>query len=470
MLTTKQIVCHIRSEDWCVTIDLKDAYFHISILPQHRQFLRFAFGGEAYQYRVLPLGLALSPRTFTKCVDVALAPLQLQGVHVLNYISDWLVLAKSKQLPVQHRDAVLAHMRVLGLRLNGKKSVLAPQQSTTFLGVVWDTKRMSARLSPPRIKTILDTVNQIKLGQSLTVKLMAAASNVIPFGLLYMRPLQWWLRSRGFSPRGNPFSLDQGHATLPTFLGEVEGSLVPVPRSSSGGSLSSCNVNDGCLPNWLGGGHECPLGSGSVERHSAVVAVFLSLRHFLPDLRGRPALVRSDNTAVVSYINRQGVVADSLSRQGVVPGEWRLHPEVVESLWDCFGRAQVDLFASQETTHCPLFFSLTHPASLGLDVIVQTWPRLRLYAFPPLAVLPGVLERVRRDGARLLLVAPFWPGRVRLSDIVSLLEGPPWEIPVRRDLLSEARGSVLHPRPELWRLWAWPLRGPSSLKGVYLPR
>ncbi len=75
MLTVKQVVSQIRSEDWFVMIDLKDAYFHISILPSHRKLLRFAFRDEAYQYRVLPFGLALSPHTFTKCVDAALAPL-----------------------------------------------------------------------------------------------------------------------------------------------------------------------------------------------------------------------------------------------------------------------------------------------------------------------------------------------------------------------------------------------------------
>ncbi len=53
MLTVKQVVSQIRSEDWFVTIDLKDAYFHISILPSHRKFLSFAFGGKAYQYRVI---------------------------------------------------------------------------------------------------------------------------------------------------------------------------------------------------------------------------------------------------------------------------------------------------------------------------------------------------------------------------------------------------------------------------------
>ncbi len=110
MLTLKQVVSQIKSEDWFVMIDLKDAYFHVSILPTHREFLRFAFGGEAYQYRVLPFGLALSSRTFTKCVDAALAPLRLQGIRILNYIDDWLILAQSEHMTARHRDVVLAHM------------------------------------------------------------------------------------------------------------------------------------------------------------------------------------------------------------------------------------------------------------------------------------------------------------------------------------------------------------------------
>ncbi len=127
--------------------------------------------------------------------------------------------------------------------------------------------------------------------------------------------------------------------------------------------------------------------------------------------------------------------ADTLSRQGPLPGERMLHTEVVKPIW---GQAQVDLFATQETAQCPLWYSLLHPAPLGLDAKVQTWPRLRLYAFPPVALLPGVLERVRRDGVRLLFVAPFWPVRVWFSDLISLLDGSPSEIPVRRDLLSQA--------------------------------
>lgn len=56
-----------------MTIDLKDASFHIGIRPEHWKFLRFAFRGKAYQYCVLPFGLALSPCAFMKYMDAALA-------------------------------------------------------------------------------------------------------------------------------------------------------------------------------------------------------------------------------------------------------------------------------------------------------------------------------------------------------------------------------------------------------------
>ncbi|KAI2644430.1 2-isopropylmalate synthase [Labeo rohita] len=66
-------------------------------------------------------------------------------------------------------------------------------------------------------RVILMVVMRVEVGRSLTVKqfqqllgLMAAASNVIHFGLLYMRPLQWWLKTKGFSLRGNLLCMIKG--------------------------------------------------------------------------------------------------------------------------------------------------------------------------------------------------------------------------------------------------------------------
>ncbi len=113
----------------------------------------------------------------------------------------------------------------------------------------------------------------------------------------------------------------------------------------------------------------------------------LALRQFRPLLLGKHVLVRTDNTAAVSYINRLGGIrshrmsqlarhlllwshtqfktlradhipgklnraADALSRQFIFPGEWRLHPETIQLIWSRFGEAQVDLFASPESSYC----------------------------------------------------------------------------------------------------------------------
>ena len=90
------------------------------------------------------------------------------------------------------------------------------------------------------------------------------------------------------------------------------------------------------------------------------------------------------------------VEADFLTRQKLHTGEWKLHPDVVKQIWTRFYEAEVDLFASQQTAQCPLYFSLSHPAPLGLDAMAHSWPKMCLYAFPPVALLPRVLASVRQ--------------------------------------------------------------------------
>ncbi len=147
MLTLKQIVSKIRSEDWFVTIDLKQWFSNLSWGPPTTAYIvclphlthliqlisslvesarlelgvayerdiqnvwwlgvprtglrttkgcilkylypsstqkvpEVCFRGEAYQYSSFWLS------TLTKCVDAALAPLQLQGICIFNYIDD----------------------------------------------------------------------------------------------------------------------------------------------------------------------------------------------------------------------------------------------------------------------------------------------------------------------------------------------------------------------------------------------
>ena len=72
-LTTPQVVTNaLHKGDWAVSIDLKDAYFHVPIHVRSRRLLRFALTMDdelrIFQFRALPFGLTSAPRVFTKVI------------------------------------------------------------------------------------------------------------------------------------------------------------------------------------------------------------------------------------------------------------------------------------------------------------------------------------------------------------------------------------------------------------------
>ena len=205
MLRLRTVFQAIRAGDWFTTVDLCDAYFHIPIRPAHRRFLGFAFQGRAFEYNVLPFGLSLSPRTFTKCMDAALIPLRRRGIRVFNYLDDWLVCAPSESLARSHTEVVLAHLVLLGLHLNAEKSSLVPAQSVEYLGLLLDSVTMRACLTQKRKLTITKCITECMSRRSVSVMqcqrllgLFAAAAQAVPMGLLHTRPFQYWFGRHKF--------------------------------------------------------------------------------------------------------------------------------------------------------------------------------------------------------------------------------------------------------------------------------
>ncbi len=499
MITLKQILSQICTEDWFCSLDLKDAYFHIQIAPHHRRFLRFAFEGVAYQYTVLPFGLSLAPRTFTKCMDAALSPLRQMGIRILNYLDDWLILAQSEVELLSHRTLILSHLERLGLRVNFAKSALSPSQRISFLGTVLDSAHMRAVIAPERALAIQklaatfksDTARPLKVFQRM-LGLMAAASPVLQLGLLRMRPLQCWLKPRvphnawrhgrlhirvnqacvtALTPWKNPRWMEKGVA-----MGLVHTRKVVTTDASNTGWGALCEgkptfghwskTESGFHINWAGNASSLsslpvfPAGpnrtpcADSLRQHVRGVLYKSPGRCLLeaPLYSGRaPSGMGSLRAAHLPGRLNQG--ADMLSRSNVPSEEWMLHPQVVQKIWKTFGKAEVDLFASKDNSHCPTYYSKDR------DALAHDWPNLLLYAFPPIALLPQVVRRIREQGHKVLLVAPLWRNQPWLSELTQLLTAAPWPVPLRRDLLSQENGTIWHPRPELWALYILPLNG-----------
>jgi hypothetical protein len=58
METTRSIMAALHQGDWTVSVDRRDAYFHIPIHKASQEFLRFTHGGRVFQFIALPFELA----------------------------------------------------------------------------------------------------------------------------------------------------------------------------------------------------------------------------------------------------------------------------------------------------------------------------------------------------------------------------------------------------------------------------
>ncbi len=509
MLTQKRIFGCVRPLDWFAAIDLKDAYFHVSILPRHRPFLRFAFEGRAYQYKVLPFGLSLSPRVFTKVAEAALVPLRERGVRILNYLDDWLILAQSSRAVARTQGPGAQAPQPVGPSGQlGKEQTRAntedlfsrhgvgfgqpdstPHPGTCSVGAELPQDFIRQDGGPTETLSEAPGAYGCSCGDSAARSApYETASALAP----------WPNPEVGVGTRYSPGS---DYTGLPQNLQPVVRSLVPSGRSAPGAGIQACGGIHGCLGHWLGSHVQRARSVRGLDGSPTALAYQLpraagSTPGLEPPQRapsGQDVLVRTDNTATVAYINRQGGLrsrrmsqlarhlllwsqkhlrslraihipgvlnraADELSR-AALPGEWRLHPQAVQLIWSRFGVAQVDLFASPETTHCQWFYSLTE-ATLGTDALAHSWPQgLRKYAFPPVSLLAQTLCKIREDEEQVLLVAPYWPSRTWFPELMLLATAPPWPIPLRKDLLSQRRGTLRHPRPDLWKLHVWSLDG-----------
>ncbi len=428
-------------------------------------------------------------------------------MRILNYLDDWLILAQSRSSCLYTGTWLLKHLSLLGFGSTGKKSKLVPTQRISFLGMEFDsvTKQHSPRNVLSRaelLKTLSGrTAVPLKLFQRLLGH-MAAAAVTVPLGLLHMRPLQHWLYGRipRWAWKRGTYRVQITPACRKTFRPWSDPSFLRAGVPLEQVSRHAVVFTDASTTGWGAtyNGHAVSGVWTGPQLHWHINCLeLLAVRLALSRLRGRlqrkDVLVRTDNTATVAYINRQGGLrsrrmsqlarhlllwsqkhlrslraihipgvfnraADELSR-AALPGEWRLHPQAVQLIWGRFGAAQVDLFASPETTHCQEFYSLTE-ATLGTDALAHSWPRgLRKYAFPPVSLLAQTLCKIREDEEQVLLVAPYWPNRTWFPELMLLATAPPWPIPLRKDLLSQRRGTLWHPRPDLWKLHVWSLDG-----------
>ena len=144
----------IQQGDYAFSIDLQDAYLHVPIVKHHCHFLYFVWCNVTYQWKVLPFGLATTPRVFTSLTKPILFLCHCKGLCIVIYLDDILVLGCSRQVGKRACLFLCSLLVHLCLHINFSKSDLCLSQSFTFLGLYWDTVHMSVSLPADNLADI----------------------------------------------------------------------------------------------------------------------------------------------------------------------------------------------------------------------------------------------------------------------------------------------------------------------------
>ena len=521
METSRSILQAVRRDDFMITLDLKDAYFQVPVHPHSSRYLRFVWEGKTFQFKALCFGLSTAPQIFTRICAVVSSWLHQQGIRLLRYLDDWLLLAPSLNLCIQHRQILLNLCLWLGLRVNLQKSSLSPAPVVIYLGMRIDA---SAFLVFPKEKRIIKfttlassflTAPQTLKKLEVLLGMMASLIDLIPGGQLRMRPLQFALRlarSQGLLD-GDVFPLPQGClSAIQWWLQEERlsrGCPIAPPHPMISMETDASIVGWGCRV-----GLSLSQGLWTLQERNLHInvlelrAIYRALSQNTPLLRGKVVALYGDNTTALAYIRHGGgtrsidcfqearevlllaetlqiqliprfihgsenVIADSLSRPHQAPAmEWSLHPKICQKLWYLWGLPQVDAFATLLNAKLPLYFSpIPDQKAAGIDAFLQPWEGLFLYLFPPTKTLRRVLQKFRLSrGARAILIAPCWPQQSWFPDLLDLLVEEPRLLPLWKGLLraSVDRKECLH--AGTMNLHAWRLSNISSEREAFRQR
>ncbi|XP_064096545.1 uncharacterized protein LOC135208375 [Macrobrachium nipponense] len=160
MLTISQVRTLLPRGAVTTSIDLTDTYYHVLIARHFHPFLGFKLGKEAFSFKVMPFGLNIAPRIFTKLAESVVQELRSQGIMVVAYLDDWLLWEMDVEKCIKAMEKVMRFLEHLGFKINRGKSRLTPQLRFQWLGIQWDLDSHTLSIPPAKRKEIAKATRQ----------------------------------------------------------------------------------------------------------------------------------------------------------------------------------------------------------------------------------------------------------------------------------------------------------------------
>lgn len=439
------------------TIDLKDAYFLVSINKHHRKMLRFEWKSQLYEFNVLCFGICTAPFVFTKLMKPVLKYLRSQGLISVNYLDDFLLVGQSYDECVYNVSTTMNTLHSLGFVINSNKSQITPKTECKFLGFIFNTKNMTLYLPEEKKQRILYKTTEFLKLKKCTIRyfaeflgILTSACPAVRYGWMYTKIFE----RQKFLALGNSDNYNKKMILDKSLKHDLEWwkrnilcSMTPIRNNNYNLEIYS----DASTTGW---GVACDIRSSNgywteseLASHINILelkAAFYGLKIFASEFSNCDILLRIDNTTAICYINRMGgiqhthlndlartiwqwcelrninifasyikssdnTIADRESRKMIIDTEWELVEYAFTEITNNFGPPKFDLFASSQNYKCSRYASWKlDPYSEVVDAFTFNWKNLFFYAFPPFSMITKVLQKIITDKAEGILVVPFW--------------------------------------------------------------
>ncbi|CAG8622629.1 28676_t:CDS:1 [Gigaspora margarita] len=146
----------IQQNDYMISIDLKEAFYHIPLHPDAQKYFVFDFNYERYCFQCLPFGLKTSSWTFKTVLQPIIESIRLNGIRIVAYCDDILIFSRTKHGAKRYRDSVINLLESHGFIINERKSQLTPRRSIEYLGYVINSVQMMIAAPKEKIEKLRD--------------------------------------------------------------------------------------------------------------------------------------------------------------------------------------------------------------------------------------------------------------------------------------------------------------------------
>lgn len=187
----------LSKDAFMCSLDLKDAYFSISIDTEYRKYLRFLWLGKLYEFQVLLFGLNIAPYIFTKLMRPVVQYLRNQGLMSVIYLDDMLLFGDSYSACSRNYNLTKELLESLGFTINHDKSVDTPSQTANFLGFSLNSVEYTIGIPDDKRQKIknellhFSSIKRCRLRNfAHLIGLLVSICPAVPYGWMYTKRLE----------------------------------------------------------------------------------------------------------------------------------------------------------------------------------------------------------------------------------------------------------------------------------------